>query len=87
MVIIASVETAVRSVVQRCNRPSPAQSSPAVRAAFGIFPLDSKAYFRHARKFTLHYVRILGIFSCTASRKTKESVHLNNVATTTSIQN
>ena len=25
MVIIASVETAVRSVVQRCNRPSPAQ--------------------------------------------------------------
>ena len=29
MVIIASVETAVRSVVQRCNRPSPAQPSGA----------------------------------------------------------
>ena len=29
MVIIASVEMAVRSVVQRCNRPSPAQPSGA----------------------------------------------------------
>ena len=84
MVIIASVETAVRSMVQCCNRPSPAQRCA---LPFGIFPLDSKAYFRHARKSTLHYVRILWILSCTASRKTKESVHLNNVATTTSIQN
>ena len=62
MVIIASVETAVRSVVQRCNRPSPAQTQRCA-LPFGIFPLDSKAYFRHARKSTLHYVRILGIFS------------------------
>ena len=87
MVIIASVETAVRSVVQRCNRPSPAQPSGArcllvfsrstIRPTLGT--LENLHYTT--------YVRILGIFSCTASRKTKESVHLNNVATTTSIQN
>ena len=92
MVIIASVETAVRSVVQRCNRPSPAQSSGArcllvfsrstVRPTLGT--LENLHYTTYS---TLHYVCILGIFSCTASRKTKESVHLNNVATTTSIQN
>ena len=85
MVIIASVETAVRSVVQRCNRPSPAQSSGArcllvfsrstVRPTLGTLE-------------NLHYTTyVYSGFSAVASRKTKESVHLNNVATTTSIQN
>ena len=89
MVIIASVETAVRSVVQRCNRPSPAQPSGArcllVFSRSTVRPTLGTLENLHYTTYRTYVYS--GIFSCTASRKTKESVHLNNVATTTSIQN
>ena len=87
MVIIASVETAVRSVVQRCNRPSPAQSNGArcllvfsrstVRPTLGTLE-------------NLHYTTyVYSGFSAVqlAERQKNLFISIMYVATTTSIQN